>query len=745
MGNKSTSAWDGVRGWSLAAGGLAGGRRGKRLVRLRRECCAQALESRLLLSSLAGDPTGDSAVPSTYVEGEPSGQDVACRAESPTRAAAPAIPSPPVGSRPFGATSTDTSEYMIGSVYVTVVLFESDGKFDPSSENWTPAQIANVKSQVTEALNWWQQVYANAGYTSSLNFTTDFTYTDSPFETKYEPITRPSDGFWLSINDFLNAAGYNPSFDGVTAFDDAQRLAHNTDWAYTVFIANSANDADGQFANGSSAFAYVGGPCAIMTYDNGGWGINNMGQVLAHETGHIFYALDEYPGGDLYTERSGYYNTQNLNASDGNPNPFTRVDSLMAESPGQDNAYASYTSSPTSLQMLGWKDVNINHIINILDQPLTLASPLGTVDLSQNQYVFSATSSVTTMPNQNPRGNGDSITLNEVDYLQYRIDGGAWTNYNTTSYHTFTQSFSNVRVNVPPTWSSIDFRTISAESGATSALFSDTNWRPAVNLSINPGDGKISETGGAATVTATLSKTCVSDVVVGLAFSGTATWPADYSRSAISIVVPAGSTTASITLTAVNNSIQNPNKTIVIDIATVSNGMENGTQQVTSTILDNDPTPTVQFTASSQSAMENAGTITVAAQLSAASGYDVSVPFSVSGSAVSGADYTIGASPLVIAAGSTSANIVISLINNAIDQLNRTVVVTMGTPTRATASGITACTTTILDDEVPALAAIGNQTIDELSALGFTASAVDPAAPAHSLAFSLDAGAPPAR
>ena len=38
--------------------------------------------------------------------------------------------------------------------------------------------------------------------------------------------------------------------------------------------------------------------------------------VAAHETGHIFYALDEYRGGDPYSASSGYYNTQNRNATD---------------------------------------------------------------------------------------------------------------------------------------------------------------------------------------------------------------------------------------------------------------------------------------------------------------------------------------------------------------------------------------------------------------------------------------------
>ena len=46
------------------------------------------------------------------------------------------------------------------------------------------------------------------------------------------------------------------------------------------------------------------------------------------------------------------------------------------------------------------------------------------------------------------------------------------------------------------------------------------------------------------------------------------------------------------------------------------------------------------FTAASQSNGEGAGTATVTAQLSAASGKTVTVPFTVSGNATAGTDYT---------------------------------------------------------------------------------------------------------
>src|SRR2546427_801431 len=82
-----------------------------------------------------------------------------------------------------------------------------------------------------------------------------------------------------------------------------------------------------------------------------------------------------------------------------------------------------------------------------------------------------------------------------------------------------------------------------------------------------------------------------------------------------------------------------------------ANASPGATTVHTATINDNDTPPTVQWTAASQAAAENVGTMTVTATLSAVSGLDVTVPFVLSGTASTPADYTSTASPLVIPAG----------------------------------------------------------------------------------------------
>jgi len=113
--------------------------------------------------------------------------------------------------------------------------------------------------------------------------------------------------------------------------------------------------------------------------------------------------------------------------------------------------------------------------------------------------------------------------------------------------------------------------------------------------------------------------------------------------------------------------------------------------------------PTVTFSDTSQVALEDAGTITITVDLSLPSALAVMVPFTVTGTAEPGVgkDYTITASPLVIPAGSSSADIVVTVNDDTMQESNETVIATMGTPTNASQGAITEHTATIVDNDGP--------------------------------------------
>jgi hypothetical protein len=189
------------------------------------------------------------------------------------------------------------------------------------------------------------------------------------------------------------------------------------------------------------------------------------------------------------------------------------------------------------------------------------------------------------------------------------------------------------------------------------------------------------------------------DITVPFTVSGTASNPADYTISASPVTFLAGQTSRTINVTVVNDALDEFDETVIVTMGTPTNAQLGTTTQHTMTILDNDATPHISFTLASQSAGENAGVVTLVAQLSAVSGRDVTLPFTLGGTAQLGSDYAISGSPLVIPAGQGSGSISITIVNDPLHEPDETVIVSMGAPTNAVPAAPSQHTLTILDND----------------------------------------------
>lgn len=352
---------------------------------------------------------------------------------------------------------------MIGDVLVSVVLFESDGSIDVNQENWTSNSIDDVKDTVIEGLQWWEDLFDAQGTVHDLNFQLDFTYADSPVPTGYEPIVRSSNDYALWVDDFLTYTGFQTSggiSEDIRAFNNAQRVTHNTNWAFTIFVANANNDFDGSFGFGgfSQAFAFSGGRFFVMPS-------GRPASTVAHETAHMFYAFDEYSGGKSYYDTRGYYNTRNLNGYEDHPNPGDRVLSLMDNN--LEVAYAQDAVSTSALEMIGWRDSDNNGIFDVLDVPNQLTGS-GRYDAGSGVYHFEGHARVGTLPNLNPSGLGNDITLNEISRIQYRVDGGSW--QDAFQVHLY-ETDLDFDLPLTPGWSTLEIRAIDDTTGISSPIF----------------------------------------------------------------------------------------------------------------------------------------------------------------------------------------------------------------------------------------------------------------------------------
>jgi len=314
---------------------------------------------------------------------------------------------------PPGAQYWQLSEYMMGRVSVSFILLESSGATDPSTENWTTTEESQVTSECVAGLEWWASIYPYS--VADLSFTYTWNYR---VPTGYEPINRSSndEGLWMA--QALTTLGWsctkNTYFDTCRQYCNNLRNTQGTDWAFAVFIVDSSADADGCFTDGYFAYAYIGGPLVVLTYDNDGWGIADMNSVLAHETGHIFQAGDEYcqPGYSCCdaTDYYGYLMVQNTGCGTG-------IACVM-----NDN---SPTVCSVSRQQIGWRDTNTDSVPDILDVNPTLNLNAYSPDPTTNGTItMTGMAAIGYYPNQ--QYSGYNVTLNRVSNVFFRVDGGTW-------------------------------------------------------------------------------------------------------------------------------------------------------------------------------------------------------------------------------------------------------------------------------------------------------------------------------
>ena len=222
---------------------------------------------------------------------------------------------------------------------------------------------------------------------------------------------------------------------------------------------------------------------------------------------------------------------------------------------------------------------------------------------------------------------------------------------------------------------------------------------PTVSLSVSA--ASIGENGVVSTVTATLSQVHNADVTVTLAASGTATGGGtDYTLASNTITIVAGQTTANTTVTAVEDLIDEPDETVIIDIDQVNNAVEAGTQQKTITVLDNDDPPSVTLSVNNATIAEAAGSSTVTATLSNPSSQQVTVTLAATGTAAGGGtDYTLASNTITIAAGQTTGTTTVTAVQDNIDELDETIVLDIDQVTNGTENGTQQKTITITDDD----------------------------------------------
>jgi hypothetical protein len=199
---------------------------------------------------------------------------------------------------------------MRGRVTVQLFSMESDGGAEPDYYTWPNADYQFARNQVYGAFTFWVNEAAARGITLSFRVAicdpfSHYTRNYIPMRTHYEPVLHPSTEDYLWMNDALSYLGYgaspitrenvysqNEAFDRSKLYDPVYGTFDRSFSVYLIY--NPFPAAPSQLPDGYRAYALADGPQAVVLWNAGGLGPNNIGMVLTHETGHIFWACDEY-------------------------------------------------------------------------------------------------------------------------------------------------------------------------------------------------------------------------------------------------------------------------------------------------------------------------------------------------------------------------------------------------------------------------------------------------------------------
>lgn len=429
------------------------------------------------------------------------------------------------------------------------------------------------------------------------------------------------------------------------------------------------SEIDMVFDDGTNWYYGTGTPSASQ-YDFYSVVLHELGH--AHLQGHVINSgtMMHYAIGTATTARSFSATQETAGAayvmtqSTGSANCFT---SVMTSWSACTTPTVTLSTAATSIAENGGSTTVTATLSNVYLAPVTVTLSTSGTATSGTDYSLSATS--ITIP---AGSTSASVTLTGTDDAVYE------------GSETVIIDISGV--------------TNGTENGTQQKTVTITDNESGPSVSISSSFSVSTEGGSGLTITATQSTTSSLATVVNFSFSGTAIYGTDYTMNS-SITIPAGSTSATTSLVPTDDALDEATETIIIDVASVTNGTENGTQQLTISLNDNDSPPSVTLSASTNTIAEAAGSSTITATLSAVSGQDVTVTLTATGTATSGTDYTIGTTSIVIPAGSSSATTTVTAIQDALDEANETVILNITAVTNGTESGTQVQTITITDDD----------------------------------------------
>jgi azurin len=236
-------------------------------------------------------------------------------------------------------------------------------------------------------------------------------------------------------------------------------------------------------------------------------------------------------------------------------------------------------------------------------------------------------------------------------------------------------------------------------TGSATVTLQDND--PAPSFSIN--SVSVNETAGSATLTVTKSgSTVLTHAVSYASANGSATAGADYTAVSGTLSFTSGETSKTITVSILDDTLYESSESFSVNLSAPTQGASLGTASGTVTLLSNDPPPSLSVYGGSVN--ESAGTVTVSVEKSGSTGLTHAVNYTtVSGTAVSGADFTATSGTLTFAPAETIKTFTVAIINDSVAESTEYFSIQLSAPTNGATLGAGLGVIGIVDDDIPAV------------------------------------------
>ncbi len=198
---------------------------------------------------------------------------------------------------------------------------------------------------------------------------------------------------------------------------------------------------------------------------------------------------------------------------------------------------------------------------------------------------------------------------------------------------------------------------------------------------------------------AVLDRALTATATVQYTVSGSATAGSDYTLPPGTVTFAAGETVKLLPLVILNDAIIEALETVVVTLTNPVNAVLGSPATHTVTIRDS-VLPAVSIGAGLAEVGEDAGPAAFTISRSSnATGFPLTVAYTVAGTAVAGSDFTAPSGSVTIPTGATSAPLPITLTDDATEEPNETLIVTISPNAAYDLGPIAQATVTILDDD----------------------------------------------